>query len=314
MRFLRFFLTAAAFPVVCIQASAQNATNSADSAAVLMNQLETKNSEHNIHYITATFKYTRIIDGQSVENLPARVLDFRILHRFGPLSAGLYNFFGLDYSPFNVKIGFDYGITNNFMIGIAHSGYDKLYDAFFKWRILRQSTGAKNAPVSISFVPTFAFNTLDPSQIDPAVKPDSATEIKRTSYVLQLLIARKFSEGLALQVMPSYIHADNISYFHSKPDILAIGIAGRQRLSRMIEVNAEYYYQVPGLKAPGSHNALSLGIAIGTGGHVFELLISNSQGLTEKSFITETNGRWDNAGALFGFNISRVFQLGKKHR
>ena len=314
MRFIRFFLATAAFSAVYIQATAQDTTKATDSAAALMNQLETQKAGNNTHYTTATFKYTRIIDGQSVENLPAHVLDFRILHRFGPLNSGLYNFFGLDYSPFNVKIGFDYGITNNFMVGITHSAYDKIYDAFFKLRVLRQATGAVNSPVSVSFVPTFALNTLDPNQIDPSVKPDSTTAIKRASYVLQLLIARKFSEGFALQVMPSFAHADNISFFHTKPDVFAIGIAGRQKLSRMIDVNAEYYYQLPGMKAPGAHNPLSFGIDIGTGGHVFELLISNSMGLTEKSFITETNGRWDNAGALFGFNISRVFQLGKKHR
>lgn len=90
----------------------------------IMNQLINE-TENKTTYAQSTFLYTHIINSQSVENLPEKVLDVRILHRFGPLSSGIYNFFGLDYSPFNVKIGFDYGITNNFMIGIAHSGYNK---------------------------------------------------------------------------------------------------------------------------------------------------------------------------------------------
>lgn len=300
--------------------SLQNKTVAQDTSRVtkdtsnLMSQLENKAWGNKISYATATFKYTHIIDGQSVENLPKHVLDVRILHRFGPLSSGIYNFFGLDYAPFNVKVGFDYGITNNLMIGVAHSGYQKTYDAFFKLKLLKQSTGTINMPVSASFVSTVSISTLKPGEIDPSVKPDSAAKINRAAYVFQLLIARKFSEGFAFQIMPTFIHADNISFYHTRPDIFAIGAAARQRLSKRINLNAEYYYQLPGMQAPRSHNVLSFGMDIGTGGHVFELLFSNSFGLTEKSFIAETSGRWDNGDALFGFNISRVFQLGEKHK
>ncbi|KAA9037614.1 hypothetical protein FW778_16095 [Ginsengibacter hankyongi] len=314
MSLIKFLLLTTALLNIYNKTGAQDTTRIAGSDATLMSQLETQEAKNETNYAAATFKYTHVIDGQSVENLPARVLDVRILHRFGPLSSGLYNFFGLDYSPFNVKIGFEYGITNNFMIGVAHSGYNKTYDAFFKLRLLRQSTGAIKSPVTVSFASTVAISTLKPSQIDPAVKPDPTTKIDRASYVLQLLAARKFSEGFALQLMPTFVHADNISFLHNKHDIFAIGIAGRQKLSKRINFNAEYYYQLPDMKAPGAHNVLSFGINIGTGGHVFELLFSNSFGLTEKQFITETPGRWDNADALFGFNISRVFQLGKKHK
>ncbi len=313
MYLIKFLLPVSAFITICSKTVAQDTTKR-ENDNNLMSQLESQEQKNETFYATNTFKYTHIIDGQSVENLPAHVLDVRILHRFGPLSSGLYNFFGLDYSPFNVKVGFDYGITNNFMIGVAHSGYNKTYDAFFKLRLLRQSTGTIKSPVTVSFVPTIAISTLKPSQIDPAVKPDPNTAIKRASYVLQLLAARKFSEKFSLQLMPTFIHADNISFFHSKHDIFALGFAGSQKLSKRIDFNAEYYYQLPDMKAPGAHNALSFGIGIGTGGHVFELLFSNSFGLTEKQFITETSGRWDNADALFGFNISRVFQLGKKHK
>src|SRR3978361_1219644 len=101
-----------------------------DSTANLMNQLEKEAGNDKTVYTTATFKSTRIIDGHSIENLPAHVLDVRISHRFGPLNKGIYQFFGLDYSPFNVRVGFDYGITNNFMIGGGHNAWQKTYDAF----------------------------------------------------------------------------------------------------------------------------------------------------------------------------------------
>ena len=156
-----------------------------------------------------------------------------------------------------------------------------------------------------------AINTLKPR--DFSIRPDSGVNINRASYVFQLLMGLKFSEQLSLQIMPTFIHADNISFYHAMPGIFAIGIAGTQRLSKSMSVNAEYYYQLPANKAPGAHNVLSFGIDIGTGGHVFELHFTNSVGLTEKSFISETTGRWDKGDTRFGFNISRVFQLGKKN-
>jgi hypothetical protein len=157
-------------------------------------------------------------------------------------------------------------------------------------------------------VPVIAVNTL--KQFD-SLKTNFND---RVSMVYQILIARKFSENFALQIMPTLIHADKISFNHAnKKNILAVGIGGRQRLSKRINLNAEYYYQLPGTKAPGSHNVFSFGVDIGTGGHVFQLDFTNSAGLTEKSFISETTGRWDKSNNMFGFTNSRVFQLHKKN-
>ena len=278
----------------------------AQDTSNLINQLENESVENRTFYAAATFKTTRIVDGQSVESLPKKVLDVRISHRFGPVSSGIYNLFGLDNAT--MRLGFDYGISNNLMIGVGHSTYQKTYDAFLKFRILRQSTGAVSMPVSVSFVPVIAVNTL--KQFDSL----KTSFNDRTSMVYQLLIARKFSENLALQIMPTLIHADKISFNHVDQTIFAIGIGGRQRLSKRVNLNAEYYYQLPGTKAPGSHNVFSFGVDIGTGGHVFQLDFTNSAGLTEKSFISETTGRWDKSNIMFGFTISRVFQLGKKNK
>lgn len=279
---------------------AQDTTNN------LMNKLENETTINQTTYTTATFKYTRVIDGHSVENLPKNVLDLRISHRFNPINTGIYNFFGLDNAV--MRLGFDYGITNNFMVGIGHNVFQKTYDGFFKIKILSQSTGKKNMPLTLSFVPVIAINTL--------IQPDSPKIhfSDRVSSVFQILIARKFSENFSLQLMPTYIHADNISFDHQKQNIVAIGIASTHRLSKRINLNAEYYFQLPEMQAQNSHNVLSFGVDIGTGGHVFQLLFSNSTGMTEKTFISETTGHWNDMDALFGFNISRVFQLKKAAR
>ncbi|MEP6583964.1 MAG: DUF5777 family beta-barrel protein [Ginsengibacter sp.] len=285
-----------------------NAMIHAQDTSNLMNQLQKELIQNETNYTTATFKSTHIINGHSVETLPAHVLDLRISHRFGPISSGPYNFFGLDNAT--MRLGFDYGITNNIMLGVGHSTYQKTYDAFFKAKILRQSTGNIAMPVTVTFISAIGWNSLRPREFYS--KPDSGVEVKRTSYVLQLLVARKFSEKFAFQIMPTFIHVDNISLLHQRVNSFALGIGGRQKLSKRISLNAEYYYQLPENKAGGTHNVLSFGIDIGTGGHVFQLHFTNSIGLIEKSFITETTGRWDHSDVLFGFNISRVFQLKKK--
>ena len=297
MRYIKLLLLVILLDSFSEKVIAQDSTN-------LMIQLEHETGKNKTVYAVATFKTTRIVDGQSSENLPKHVLDVRISHRFGPLSSGAYDLFGLDNAT--MRLGFDYGITNNFMLGIGHSTYQKTYDAFFKVKILRQSSGAVSMPVSVSFVPVVAVNTLKQFNADKTNFGD------RVSMSYQLLVARKFSEQLALQLMPTYIQADKISFNHIKQSIFAIGIGGRQRISKRVNINAEYYYQLPDSKAPGSHNVFSVGVDIGTGGHVFQLHFTNSAGLTEKSFISETTGQWDKSDVMFGFNISRVFQLNKK--
>lgn len=277
-------------------ADAQDSTN-------LLSALIRESDSSKIIYTENTFKYTRVVDGQSIINLPAHVLDVRISHRFDPINSGIYNFFGLDAAV--MRLGFDYGITNDIMIGAGHSVYQKTYDGFLKIKLLRQSTGALDIPLSVSFVPTIAVNTLRQSD-DKTILAD------RVSYVLQLLLARKFSEKFSLQLMPTFIHADKISFDHFTQNIEAIGIAATHRLSKRVSINGEYYFRLNDYQS-SAHNVLSFGMDLGTGGHVFQLHFTNSFGMTEKSFIAETPYRWENRDVLFGFNISRVFQLKKKH-
>jgi hypothetical protein len=275
---------------------AQDSTN-------LLSKLVRESESGKTVYVENTFKYTRVVDGQSIVNLPAHVLDVRISHRFDPVNSGIYNFFGLDEAV--MRLGFDYGITNNLMIGLGHSVYQKTYDGFLKIKLLKQSTGAKQMPLSVSFVPTIAINTLKQTNTKTLFAD-------RVSYVFQLLIARKFSENFSLQFMPTFIHADKISFSHNVQNIAAIGIAATHRLSKRVNINGEYYYRLNDYGSD-AHNVLSFGIDLGTGGHVFQLHFTNSIGMTEKSFISETMYRWENGDVLFGFNISRVFQLKKKH-
>jgi hypothetical protein len=292
------FLLAFMFAIGAIKAQVSDSSD-------LVSMLEKEAGADSLIYTRATFKTTRLINGHTVENVGKGVLDVKISHRFGTLNKGGYELFGLDNAT--MRMGLDYGITNNLMVGIGRSTFQKTYDAFLKLRLLRQSTGRVNMPITLSYVPTIALKTLrrsDPTQKNPFSS--------RLFYSHQLIIGRKFSAGTSLQLMPTYIHRNLADRTTDPNDILAIGIGGRQKLTKRVSINLEYYYQLPGHKQDTSTNSLSIGFDIETGGHVFQLHFTNSMGMSERTFIGETTGKWDKGDILFGFNISRVFNIGKK--
>jgi hypothetical protein len=276
-----------------------------DDLMNIINQDSTKE----INYTTATFKSTRVMNGHSIERMVPGQLDVRISHRFGTLNSGGYNFFGLDQS--NIHLGLEYGIFKWLMIGVGRSEFEKTYDGFAKFSILRQSSGAKYMPVSVSVVTSIALKTL---KFADQTRTNYFTS--RLAYVAQILVARKISEAFSLQLTPSYLHRNLVATELDPNDIYALGAGARLKLSKRISLNGEYYY-IANPKTYMSqqiYNPLSLGFDIETGGHVFQLFFTNSLGMTEKQFIGATTGQWKKGDIHFGFNISRVFTLKKNKK
>jgi len=196
------------------------AQDTTDISKMLEDELKA-NDKNKTTYTTATFKTSRLIDGHSVENTAPGVLDVKISHRFGTIggtNGGAYNFFGLDNAT--MRLGFDYGITPTLMVGVGRSTTLKTFDAFFKWKILRQSTGKRKMPVTVSYVPTIGLISFR----DPSTYKFFSS---RLNFTHQLLIGRKFTEGLSLQLMPTVIHR-NYPVDNGPNDVLAIGMGGRQ--------------------------------------------------------------------------------------
>lgn len=291
--------------ISCIAGCFITLTASAQDPNDLMSQLEAE-VKNTTDYTTATFKTTRLINGHTVENVGKKVLDVKISHRFGKINGGGYELFGLDNAT--MRMGIDYGITNTLMVGIGRSTYQKTYDAFFKWKILRQSTGNRTMPVTLSYVPTVALKTL---KFEDETRENYYTS--RLFFTHQLIVGRKFSEGTSIQLMPTFSHRNLVALAKDPNDLFAIGFGGRQKLTKRVSLNVEYYYQLPDYKLSGTKNSLSVGFDVETGGHVFQLHFTNSQGMSERTFVTETTGDWGKGDIFFGFNISRVFSVGKNH-
>lgn len=286
------------FCVICIIAS------SVHLRAQDIDQLLEESTGSSTEYTTATFKSTRIINGHSIERMPNGQLDFRISHRFGQVNTGSYNLWGLDQA--NIHFGLEYGITDWVMIGIGRGTYEKTYDGFLKFSILRQSKGDQNMPVSLSYFASSAINSL---KWTGTGKLDFWN---RVSYVHQLLIARKFNERFSFAINPTFVHRNMVDTELDPNDIWAIGSGMRFKITKRFSLNAEYYYIIPPIhdfQSEQTYNPLSIGIDIETGGHVFSIMATNSLAMIEKGFISETTGNWKDGGIHLGFNISRVFSL-----
>jgi len=261
--------------------------------------------EEETTYATASFKANRVINLHSLENSAAGVMDIKIGHRFGFVNQGSYELFGLDNAT--IRIGADIGLTDHLMFGFGRSSFEKTYDGFLKLKLLRQSSGKRNMPFTVSAMGSAAVKTIK------FADPDRENYFSsKMYYTFQLIIGRKFSDAFSLQISPTLVHRNLVSTIDEQNDVLALGIAARQKLTKRLSINAEYVYVLPDQILDTYENSLSVGFDIETGGHVFQLHFTNSTSMIEKGFISETTGNWLDGDIHFGFNISRVFTLWRK--
>jgi hypothetical protein len=267
----------------------------------LLKQLEQNPTEVD-GKVTGTFKGTRLINGHSIETREKGNLDFIISHRFGRLNSGAYSLFGLDDS--NIRLGLDYAVTDQLTLGLGRNSLSKVYDGFIKYKLLQQQTSRRSIPVSLVWFSNMSITTFR--------RPELSMNFQRKlGYTHQLLIARRFNESLSLQLSPSFVHRNLVPLRAEDNDLYALGIGGRYKITPRTSLNVEYFHRL-GEQVPGTYNALAIGFDIETGGHVFQLHLTNAQAMTETGFIPSTGGDFFGGDIHFGFNISRSFQVGKR--
>lgn len=262
-------------------------------------------SSDDTNLVFATFKGTRILNGHSVETRKKGVLEFLITHRFGPINSGFEDFFGLDEA--NIRLALEYAITDDLTLGLGRSSYEKTYDSFLKYRALYQKSGARNFPFSLTLFGSAAVKTLNNNQQDYSFGD-------KLTYVGQVLLARKFTPSISFQISPTYIHFNRVPSSIDPNDMFALGFGTRVNVSKRVAINGEYFYNFNSFNSYETKNSFALGVSIGTGGHIFQLLVTNSRPMIEKGFIAETTGDFFDGDMRFGFNISRAFHLNKKSK
>lgn len=256
-------------------------------------------------FVNYSFKSSRVIMSHSMEIIRPGVMDLRILHRFGNINKGAYEFFGLDNAT--MRMGFDFGLNKNLMAGIGRSTNRKELDVFAKYRLIHQSKGPKSLPFSLLLTGGASLTTL--KNTDTTQKDYFSS---RMGYYGQVILGSKISESFTLQLMPTIVHRNLVPTIDDPNDLFALGIGTRLKLSNRISLNVDYYYRLNPNVNDGTQNPLSIGFDIETGGHVFQLHFTNAVGMNEKVFLLDTQNKWSKGDIQFGFNISRSFQIKRK--
>ncbi|MEJ6749673.1 MAG: DUF5777 family beta-barrel protein [Flavobacteriales bacterium] len=258
----------------------------------------------------STFKSTKIINLQSVEQTNKNELNFVISHRFGALNSGIENLYGLDYG--SIRMSFDYGITDDITVGLARSSSYKVIDASVKGRLITQ--GKNDFPFTVAMYSAVFYDTLSSLwATEDMLKNDF-------SFTHQLMIARKVNSNLSLQISPALTSYNFLSPYPwtllVNEKMYTLGIGGRYKVSRSVSINSEWipiFMTNSNLIHPFKNkdfiNSFSVGCDIETGGHVFQLFLTNSETMFERGFLNETLGSWKSGGVHFGFNISRPFNF-----
>lgn len=258
-------------------------------------------------YVTATFKGSHIINFQSVEVLGKHSLEFMIQHRFGDINGGANSFFGLDNGA-SIRFGLSYSNNGRLEFGIGRTNVDKLADGYLKYKLLRQ-TVQHGMPVSVTL-----FGSTYCTLIKDAEKETNGFDkyhyfSDRLAYTMQAIVARKFSDKLSVQLSPTYIHYNLVDRITDKNNVWALGSAFRYKFTNRMAVTAEYGWKYKSYTESKYYNTLGIGWEIETGGHVFQMFITNSTGIADPQFVPHTTTSWKDGGIRLGFNISRLFNL-----
>ncbi|MDA8896314.1 DUF5777 family beta-barrel protein [Bacteroidia bacterium] len=263
--------------------------------------------EEEAYPVTNEFKTTQVINLPSLMMTDKGEFDLKINHRFNPLNSGAYDAYGFDVA--NIRIGGEYGITKGLVIGLGRSNVAKQTDAFLEYKLFNQTTDNKKPFTAILYA-----GSAYTAQKYSFTQSQSGRDIdfkSRLAYTAQLVLGRKISNSLSLQISPTILHYNttkaNTSDEKFDNTLMAVGIAARAKITTRTTFNAEW---IPVIGNNGNYkNALSIGFDIETGGHVFQLHLTNSRGMSPYQYIGRNDQSWGDGGIHFGFNISRIFNI-----
>ena len=288
--------------------------NFINSQESLLDEIDDKNKDYVVS-LTA-FKAHKIINHQSTKQSDKKELYLYVAHRFGSINGGIKTLFGLDIA--NTKIEMFYGLSDKFQIGFSRESLKKTYSVNFKNKITSQGS---NFPLNISFYNSFNYNSSD--FLAPGMDLSFS---QRSLFLSQLLISSRVSEKLSLQLSPSFIkrNYNQESFLFQNGELIfenglpvfttferefnyALGMISSYKINKRTSLNLEYIANLNRVENSPRTDVISLGIDIETGGHVFQLIFSNTQSIDDISSILDAEGEWSKREIFFGFNILRIF-------
>ena len=258
------------------------------------------------NYVIETFKSTHLIHVNTTEQLYKNTMEFTIAHRFGDAYSGLKDLFGVDLGA-NIYFAMDFGITDDFQAGFARYSFGKIYEANLKYRITRQSRD-NSMPISISVFSAALYQS------------DSDLAEERNLFV-QGLIARKFSKNISIQIAPFFnqrLEYERKNAIIGAQSAFGINLAGRYRVTKRSSILIEwakllnkkdYNQNSPADLKVGNIPSFSVSYNIQSGGHTYQVVLSNQQRINSVFAQYGTNTDLFERHFYFGFNLTRLFEL-----
>lgn len=265
----------------------------------------------------------RNICSPTTKTVSPHFMDVYFMHRFGNIgdasNGGVHTLYGFDVVS-DILFGLDIAISQRMMVGIARSKQEEMIDVYWKYRFLNQKKGG--SPVSMAIYEDVGIIPMADAQFyaGSTIPPSRQSPIDRLDYLTQVIIDSRINKHISLEIIPTLSHRNHtletINYNNDSfdaNDIPAIGVGGRFMFTKQIGFVADYYYIMSTYRTNNPYlkyyNALSCGLEVYTGGHVFEITLSNATGLLGNNFIPSTTDTWLKGGFKLGFTIMRAFNL-----
>jgi len=249
-------------------------------------------------YASAVFKGLKVINFESTKLVAKGGFNFIVSHRFGTVKNGFQNLFGLDEAV--THLNFVYGLSDNINISASRSSNQKIYEVATKFRLVNQQAGKMPFTV-VGYTSVLANTALDSDNLPKL-------EFKhRLSYVAQLLVSRKMNKNLSLILSPTFFHDNYLTDDFQDNSQYGVGFGGRYKLGKRWSLNTEYGVHLNRSENSLYKNPFSVGVDLETGGHVFQLLFTNSQSMNTNGVFGTSTGDWGESDVYFGFNLARSF-------
>ena len=259
-----------------------------------------------------TFESVWIIDNQTVMVPVKKTFEMDIMHRFGTVNKGYEDFWGF-FAPSNIRLGVSYSPINNLNIGLGITKSNMLWDGSAKYAIIRQTKSVY--PVSVTYYGNMAYDTRK-DEDNSIFRYDT----DRFSFFNSLIIARKITDKLSLQVAPSVSHQNAVFGYYKQVDSTtrkvvgemknnhyAISFSGRYKLTNVTSILVNYDQPITKHTTNNPNPNLSFGLEFGTGSHAFQLFLGNYFFLSPQRNNMYNKNNFEDGKFLIGFNVTRLW-------
>lgn len=250
------------------------------------------------------FESSFIIDNPT-DILPIRnTLEVTIGHRFGTINGGTNDLVGI-WAPSNIRIGFNYSLTDFLTIGYGTTKFDRLQDFNWKVALLRQ-TRSDRIPVNVSYYGNFT--------VDARTRENFALDQHRYSFFNQLIVSRRFNSSLSLQLAGSVSHY-NLVPQRMRNDMIALSAGGRYKISPQTSILVDYthpfVHHLDGATYDDidPEDGFSVGVEFRTSSHAFQLFLSNYNGIVPQKNVMFNQNNFFDGDILIGFTITRLYNF-----